>query len=68
MLTVRPGTSSRAAEVLEDNGLRFTEAPQSDGTVRYVARIKTAEESPVTRALAADLAELGEGVLAARIP
>lgn len=68
VLTVRPGTAGRAAEVLEDNGLRFTTASQSDGTVRYVARVRTAEESPVTRELAADLAELGEGVLAARIP
>lgn len=68
VLTVRPGASGRAAAVLAKNGLRFSTEAQSDGTVRHVARIRTAEESPVTRDLAADLAELGDDVLAARMP
>lgn len=68
VLTVRAGSAARAADVLASQGLRFTRLRLGNGVVRYVARIQTAEESPVTRDLAAELKTLGDGVLAVRVP
>ena len=68
VLTVEVDVADRAVGLLEDNGLRPSTTSQPDGTVRLVAAMRTAEDSRVVGDLAAGLAELEDGVLAARFP
>jgi hypothetical protein len=67
VLTVRRDSAAEAVDALQSNGLPFVRQ-NVPGGVRLVARMRTSEESPVTRDLTADLKKLGPGLLAARLP
>ncbi len=68
LVSVRPAMAERARGVLASHGL-IASSSRYPGTVRLrVAGFGPAEDSPVARRLVADLAGLGEGVVAVRLP
>jgi hypothetical protein len=67
IVTVRPGAASEAAELIAAYDVE-PRVERVRGLTRYVLDTGSAEESPYARQLATDLAGLGRGVVAVRLP
>ncbi len=68
IVTVRSTAADRAAELIATYGAKARVESVRDGLTRFVIATGPAEESPYARKLAADLADLGDGVVAVRLP
>ncbi len=68
VVTVRADVAAETESLLEHYGLTPPSHRFGHHTMRYLVEVKTAEDSPFARRLVGDLAHLGSGVLAVRVP
>ena len=68
LVTVRPGLADRTGQLLTSFGLTATRSAADGGVRLRVAGFGSSDGNPVSRSLVRALRELGDGVLAVRLP